>query len=119
MLFVFKLLKGLLILPTLSSFRIKQVPHSVVGSYLLIMTHTHTHTHTHICTSPCAHSLRKCKKDGKLILSLLLLLSCLTCVLMAYIAGAIVILRVTGDVSITNATFTGNQATTNDGGMFL
>ena len=53
------------------------------------------------------------------MLLLLLLLSCMTCVLMVHFAGALFIGTITGDVSITSAcTFTRNKSNFGGGGKF-
>ena len=67
----------------------------------------------------CGQTLKECKQNGLLMLLLLLLFYCMTCVLMPYMTGALFITIVTGDVSIMSGTFTGNQGTGGNGGMFL
>ena len=67
----------------------------------------------------CAHTLKECKQNVLLMMLLLLSLYCMTCVLMAYMTGALAITDVSQDVSImSGSTFTGNIALDDNGGMF-
>ena len=79
----------------------------------MIMTVIHT------CIDMCVHTLKERKQNGLLMLLLLLLSYCLTCVLMTYMIGAISIIDVTGDVSIVSGSTFGRNSALDNGGMFL
>ena len=95
----------------------------VVGSYHISLSNDNNNDNDRDiqCVYMYVYTLwnsAKREESGLLMLLLLLVLHCMTCVLMTYMAGALYIKSVTGDVSImSGSTFTGNGAS--EGGMFL